>query len=52
MARIIVASYVLRMPVGGYQSWMLQRWPDDIRQSRGEIAVCKNDFVSAGRRQR
>jgi len=24
MARIIVASYVVRMPVGGYQSWMLQ----------------------------
>jgi hypothetical protein len=24
VARIILASYVVRMPVGGYQSWMLQ----------------------------
>ena len=24
MARIILSSYVVRMPVGGYQSWMLQ----------------------------
>jgi hypothetical protein len=24
MARIIVAGYVVRLPVGGYQSWMLQ----------------------------
>jgi len=24
MARIILSSYVVRMPVGGYQSWVLQ----------------------------
>jgi hypothetical protein len=33
VARIIVASYVVRMPVGGYQSWMLQ-WLLGFRRLR------------------
>lgn len=36
MARIIIASYVIRLPVGGYQSWMLQ-WLLGFRRLGHEV---------------